>query len=345
MSSNISCKMQKLGLKAWMLCKRLRPEHWQQTSLVLLNFYSAFLQKRDKRTRVYMTEKKIPYMGNVEINIINTNVNTIQDEVQHQRCAERQVEAGQQVAAEECWSVTQNWAFMHKTFRDHVSRFSSRIQMVQVTLGWIILGRRKEGEDLQRSAHVSSQEDQQHNLNHPKVDKNVINSKECTHSSGFLVDFHVKPETETRWDVSRSQPKLDLMETRWWKLKELPASWKTTKTSWKPMRGDGKMVPWYLRGAPRSELPALDRESGAQRHTGRSDTAEPESISAKKTTWRHAAWRLDDQQAARQKQADSRTTRGTFASSRMAGEASPLTLSVLLMTQLMVYSHNHHRPA
>lgn len=72
-----------------------------------------------------MTEKK-RYMGNVEINIINTNVDTIQDEVEHQRCAERQVEAGQQVAAEECWSVTRNWAFMHRTSRDRVSPQGSR---------------------------------------------------------------------------------------------------------------------------------------------------------------------------------------------------------------------------
>lgn len=73
--------------------------------------------------------------------------------------------------------------------------------MVQVTLSRIILGGRKEeqsGEDLQRSTHGSSQKDQQDHFNHPKVNKNVINSKECTHSSGFLVDFHVKPETETK---------------------------------------------------------------------------------------------------------------------------------------------------
>lgn len=110
--------------------------------------------------------------------------------------------------------------------------------MVQVTLSRIILGRRKEeqsGEELQRST-VEAQMYHLRNFTHPNVNKNIINSKECTHSSGFLVDFHVKPETETRRDFSRSQQKLDLMETRWWKIKELPASWKTTKTSWKPMR-------------------------------------------------------------------------------------------------------------
>lgn len=53
-----------------------------KTPPALLNFYSAFLQKHviKEPAFLYDRKKKRPYMGNVEINIINTNVNTIQDE-------------------------------------------------------------------------------------------------------------------------------------------------------------------------------------------------------------------------------------------------------------------------